>query len=205
MTASNQVVAATQTIASQDDLTTSLSSLLKRQTDLSQAYEGLTDLANQIATKVAGGECSSDDSCAGWINQAMTCLGDGTDQLAMAQCACQNSLVSILNNCVESLSSVCSANLASSSSSSSSSTDSSSSPSATSAIDESGITSASSPTATNLATTTGSATPSSGASTDANDDDDKTSGAVETISNEGLRRSVVGLAAAAIVAAAVGV
>ncbi|GAA5881894.1 hypothetical protein JCM16303_003453 [Sporobolomyces ruberrimus] len=81
-----------------------LQSLKKRQTlsgDATQQVQGLLTLAQQVLTDAQSGNLSS--SCSAWAGSLAQCESSGgTNQVALASCACQSSVLEQLDGCATS-------------------------------------------------------------------------------------------------------
>ncbi|GAA5912890.1 uncharacterized protein JCM6883_004867 [Sporobolomyces salmoneus] len=137
-------------------------------TSLDQVYQSLETFATEVTSKIAGGQCTESDSCGGWLQSALDCVGDGSaNEEALAKCACQEGFLNSFGSCVtcvgtdsanqagSALTQACSTGSSSSAAPSESASQSDSSSNGSVSATSSGSSPSSS------ASTTGSATPSS--------------------------------------------
>ncbi|GAA5963484.1 hypothetical protein JCM3765_006252 [Sporobolomyces pararoseus] len=148
-------------------------------TSLDQVYSSIESFSTEVTSKISSGQCTESDSCGGWLQSALSCVGDGTGNPEdLAKCACQGDFVKTFQSCVtcvgtdsatkagEALTGACSSTESSTSESSTSSpSESSTSSGASSASSSSSAVSTGTP-SSSTTTTTGAAaaseTPGSG-------------------------------------------
>ncbi|GAA5987038.1 hypothetical protein JCM5350_002825 [Sporobolomyces pararoseus] len=70
-------------------------------TSLDQVYSSIESFSTEVTSKISSGQCTESDSCGGWLQSALDCVGDGTGNPEdLAKCACQGDFVKTFQSCV---------------------------------------------------------------------------------------------------------